>query len=66
METGWIDKLSMEGPCTAVEFDMCVLWKLEKKGQGDEVSPDVGREIFQSHRLRTAKFLHLTDEETEA
>lgn len=45
---------------------MCVLWKLEKKGQGDGVSPDVGREIFQSRRLGTAKFLHLTDEETEA
>lgn len=66
MEAGQVDKLSTEGPCPAVEFDICVLWKLENKGQGDGVSPDGRREIFQSCRLGTAKFLHLTDEETEA
>lgn len=65
MEAGQVDKLSTEGPCPAVEFDICVLWKLENKGQGDGVSPDGRREIFQSCRLGTAKFLHLTDEETE-
>ena len=58
-------KLSPEGPCPPVEF-MCIVWKLEKRGQGDGVSSHVGVDISQSHRLRTAKCPHLTDEETEA
>ena len=48
-----------------MEF-VCVVWKLEKRGQGDRVSSDVQGNMSQSHRLRTAKPPHLTDEETEA
>ena len=48
-----------------MEF-VCVVWKLEKRGQGDRVSSDVQGDLSQSHRLRTAKSPHLTDEETEA
>lgn len=60
-----MDKLSAEGPCPAVEFDMCVMWKLEKRGQGDGLIPDVGKEIFLSLGLGTAKSSYLTDEENE-
>lgn len=46
---------------------MCVMWKLEKRSRGgDGLSPDVDKEIVQSHGLGTAKSPHLTDEETEA
>lgn len=55
-----MDKLSPEGPCPPVEF-MCIVWKLEKRGQGDVVSSHVGGDISQSHRLGTAKCPHLTD-----
>ena len=48
-----------------MEF-VCVVWKLEKRGQGDRVSSDVQGDMSQTHRLRTAKSPHLTDEETEA
>ena len=41
---------------------VCVVWKLEKRGQGDRVSSDVQGDLSQSHRLRTAKSPHLTDE----
>ena len=58
------DKLS-GGPCPLIEF-VCVVQKLEKWGRGDRVSSDVRGDMSQSHRLRTAKYPHLTDEETEA
>ena len=48
-----------------MEF-VCVVWTLEKRGQGDRVSSDVQGDMSQTHRLRTAKSPHLTDEETEA
>lgn len=60
-----MDKLSPEGPCPPAEF-LCVSWMLEKGDQSDGVSADTGEEFSQSHRLRTTKSPHLTDEETEA
>lgn len=43
-----------------------MLWKPEKSSQSDGVNSNVGGEIFQNHRLGTAKSHHLTDEETKA